>query len=214
MIYKREILHQIIQSIEEYPITLITGARQVGKTTLVSEIERTYNYKYLSFDDDLLLKEAKESPRVFLDKYCSHLILDEVQKVKEIFNELERRVNEIRRLKGSQEANGMYILTGSQKFDLMKEVSESMSERVGIINMSSLSKKEIRGWDDDNQIFRINNEKMFKHNVSRNLSNDELYESIIRGFYPARWEIENKPIKNYYSNYVKTYIERDIIDII
>lgn len=212
MIYKRKILEQVILSINEYPVTLITGARQVGKTTLVSYFEKEMNYKYLSFDNKTILEEAKKSPIEFLEKYGEHIIIDEVQKFEEIFIEIERLVNDKRRLKGSLAANGMYILTGSEKFTLMKNVSESMSGRVGIIEMQPLSQAEIRGWESTP--FKIDNEKLFSSSNKRNLNEDELYESIVRGFYPARWEIENKPIKNYYSNYIKTYIERDVLRLV
>jgi uncharacterized protein len=212
MIYKRNILPQVIQSVNEYPITLITGARQVGKTTLVSYFEENCGYKYLTFDDSDLLKEALASPKDFISKHGDHLILDEVQKAKELFPEIEFAVNEVRRKKGSQTANGMYILTGSQKFDLMSRVSESMSGRVGIIEMPPLSQAEIRGWEE--APFSVDNEKLFALSSGRELSLDELYVSIVRGFYPARWEIEGKPIKNYYANYVKTYIEKDVMRLI
>lgn len=212
MIFKRTIFKSVLESLDEYPVTLITGARQVGKTTLVSYFEKNANFKYLSFDDTNALKEAKENPKQFLEKYGYPLILDEVQRVPAIFIEIECIVNEVRKNKGSQAANGMYILTGSQKFNLMKEVSESMSGRVGIINMQPLSQAEIRGWDE--LPFKVDNDYLFNLEETRQISDDEIYKSIINGFYPARWEIENKPIKNYYSNYVKTYIDRDVSQLI
>lgn len=212
MLINRSILPAVIQNIQEYPITLITGARQVGKTTLVSYFEERYGYKYLSFDNSDLLREALDNPRKFLEKWGYPIIIDEVQKAQSLFVEIERIVNEVRRKNGSQKANGMYILTGSQKFNLMKEVSESMSGRVGIIEMQPLSQCEIRGW---NEIpFVVDNQELMNKSDSRQLSDEELYASIVRGFYPARWEIEGKPIKNYYSNYVKTYIERDVSQLI
>lgn len=99
MIYERTILKAVLQSIDEYPITLITGARQVGKTTLVSYFEKNKNYKYLSFDDSDLLKEANENPKAFLKKYGYPLILDEVQYAKNIFFEIEHIVNDVKRKK-------------------------------------------------------------------------------------------------------------------
>jgi len=212
MLYKRTILPIVIQSTKEYPVTLITGARQVGKTTLVSYFEKERKYKYISFDDDGLLKEAKENPKAFLQKQGYPLIIDEVQKAPIVFNEIEKIVNDIRRKKGSLIANGMYILTGSQKYSLMKEVSESMSGRVAIIEMPPLSQCEIQGWQE--LPFLINNAQLISKCEKRNLSDEQLFESIVCGFYPARWEIKGKTINNYYSNYVKTYIERDVSQLI
>ena len=211
MIYNRTILNSIITSLDEYPVTLITGARQVGKSTLVSYFENK-GYKYLTFDDTSLLAEAKKDPKKFIEKYGYPLILDEIQRAKELFIEIESMVNKVRKEEGSLKANGMYILTGSQKFHLMKGVSESLSGRVGIIEMEPLSQAEIRGWKEE--IFDVNADKLFKKSNSRQLDEDDLYLSIVRGFYPARWEIEGKPIKNYYSNYLRTFIERDVLELI
>ena len=212
MLYKREILDAVIQCVDEYAITLITGARQVGKTTLVSYFEKEKGFTYLSFDDTDLLAEAKNDPKRFIDSHRPPLILDEVQRVPEIFLEIEAVVNRVKRTEGSQAANGMYILTGSQKFNLMKEVSESMSGRVGIVDMPPLSQREIRGWNGKE--FTIDNEGLLDAAERRELGDEALYESIVRGFYPARWEITGKPIKNYYANYVKTYVERDVSELI
>lgn len=212
MIFQRHILPIVKRSLDEYPITLVTGARQVGKTTLVSVIEKENGYGYLSFDDTELLASAKRDPKKFIADHPAPIIFDEVQKAKELFPEIEAVVNKVRREKGSQVANGMYILTGSQKFHLMKEVSESMSGRVSIIEMPPLSQAEIRDWSEP--VFSVDNETLFDRSEKRALSDDDLYQSIVRGFYPARWEIEGKPIENYFSNYVKTYLDRDVSQLI
>ena len=212
MIYQRHILATLKRSLDEYPITLVTGARQVGKTTLVSVIEKESHYQYLTFDDTDLLALAKKDPKKFVEEHPAPIIFDEVQKAKELFPEIEAVVNRTKREKGSQAANGMYILTGSQKFNLMKEVSESMSGRVSIIEMPPLSQAEIRNWSEP--VFSVDNETLFDRCDSRALSDEELYDSIVRGFYPARWEIEGKPIQNYFSNYIKTYLDRDVSQLI
>lgn len=212
MIFQRHIFSAVSRSINEFPITLITGARQVGKTTLVTIIERERGYKYVSFDDTELLASAKANPKKFIKEHPAPIIFDEVQKAKELFPEIEAIVNEVRRERGSQSANGMYILTGSQKFNLMKEVSESMSGRVSIIEMPPLSQAEIRNWPEP--VFSVDNNNMLSDSEKRSLSDEDLYLSIVRGFYPARWEIEGKPIENYFSNYMKTYLDRDVSQLI
>ena len=211
MLYKRTILDEIINSVDEYPVTLITGARQVGKSTLVSYFENK-GYKYITFDDTELLAKAKENPKKFINDLGYHVIIDEIQRAKELFIEIENVVNDFKRNNGTLATNGMYILTGSQKFHLMKGVSESMSGRVGIIEMEPLSQSEIREWNEEP--FVIDNELLMQKTNDRYLTQDDLYLSIVRGFYPARWEIEGKPIKNYYSNYLKTFIERDVSELI
>jgi len=211
MLYKRTILEEVERTTKEYPVTLITGARQVGKTTLVSYFENK-GYSYLSFDDTELLSEAKSKPKEFISKHKPPIILDEIQRAKELFIEIENAVNDARRKRGTLAANGMYILTGSQKWELMKGVNESLSGRVGIIEMEPLSQAEIKGWEENT--FIIDNEKLMEKANTRSLPEADLYTSIVRGFYPARWEIEGKPIKNYYSNYLKTFIEKDVSELI
>ena len=101
------------QSLDEYPITLVTGARQVGKTTLVSIIEKENHYQYLTFDDTDLLALAKKDPKKFVEEHPAPIIIDEVQKAKDLFPKIEAVVNRTKREKGSQAANGMYILIGT-----------------------------------------------------------------------------------------------------
>lgn len=207
----RNIFPIIEQCVDEYSVTLITGARQVGKSTLAARFcDR--GYRYLTFDDTALLAKAKENPKKFVQNHPAPIIFDEIQKAKELFPEIENAVNEVKRKKGSQASNGMYILTGSQKYQLMRGISESMSGRVGIVEMPPLTQAEIRGYEQPR--FFVDNETLMKRAEERTLSDDELYESIVRGFYPARWEIPGKPIRNFYSNYVQTYLERDVVELI
>ena len=110
MLIQRQILPYVEKTISEYPVTLITGARQVGKTTLVTMIEKKHGYTYFSFDDTDLMKEAKENPKLFLENHPAPVIFDEIQRVPELFLEIEASVNKIRREQGSIAANGMYLL--------------------------------------------------------------------------------------------------------
>ncbi|MGM9814484.1 MAG: ATP-binding protein [Candidatus Enteromonas sp.] len=212
MYIERHIRKILETNLKEYPVTLITGARQVGKTTLVTEIEKDLHYTYLSFDDTDHLGEAKADPKSFLRNHPAPIILDEIQRVPELFIEIEAMVNEVRRKEGNDKANGMFILTGSQKYHLMKGIAESLSGRVGIIEMPPLSQAEIRGWED--RAFEINAEKMMALSEERVLTDEDLYDSIVRGFYPARWETKGVPIHNFYFNYTKTYLERDVSQLI
>ena len=211
MKFKRTILNTIINTINEYPVTLITGARQVGKTTLASYFEDK-GYTYISFDDTEILSKAKENPKKFIENYGYPLIIDEIQRCKELFIEIENNVNEVRKKEGTLKANGMYILTGSQKFHLMKGVSESLSGRVGIIELEPLSQAELNGWKE--VPFEYSLDTLIEKAECRKLDDDDLYLMITRGLYPARWEIEGKPINNYYFNYLKTYIDRDVSELI
>lgn len=192
------------------PITLITGARQVGKTTLCKQLVKDMNYNYVSLDNTRELTSAINDPAMFLKLHPAPLIIDEIQKCKELFIELESIVNEIRF--NDVENRGMYVITGSQAYDLMKEVSESMSGRVAIVNVSPLSLREIRNLKEEP--FVINPEINTISAKNNKLSIDELYEYIIRGFYPEIYDLNIDDIDQFYSDYVMTYIERDVSKII
>ena len=195
MKFKRTILKQVINITKDYPITLVTGARQVGKTTLVEYFKQHRKYNFISFDDDLLVEEAKRSPREFLNKYKPPLIIDEVQKAQELFGEIVYRVNTVRREQDPDKANGMYILTGSQKYALMRHAAESMAGRVGIIEMPPLSQAEINNWTEEP--FDTDFGKMSNKANERNLSDEDLFKSIIKGFYPERWRSSGET-QNYF----------------
>ena len=212
MIYKRTIEKIILERTKFIPITLITGARQVGKSSLMSIFEERLNYSLTSLDKPKNEIEAKSNTETFLNHHKLPLIIDEVQKAPILFNELVSRVNEIRRKSKGNEANGMYILTGSQKYSLMKNVKESMAGRVSIIVMPPLSQCEIREWEE--KPFEIDISKMFEKSENRELSKNDLYKSIIRGFYPELWKNENYDAKIFYDDYIETYLKKDVPDFI
>ena len=117
----RHIKEVIDYSIKNYPCVILTGPRQVGKTTLLSNDYATGSFNYVTLDNysDRLL--AKNDPQTFLEIHPYPLIIDEAQKAPELFPELEYIINEKRRIEGSKKANGLYILSGSNR----KEILES-----------------------------------------------------------------------------------------
>ena len=206
---QRSIKEVLINNINSYPVTLVTGARQIGKSTLCYELTKENNFNYVSLDDLDNRSEAINDPKFFLEKHKTPLIIDEVQYAPVLFEYIEAIVNKKRLETG--DANGMYVLTGSQKFKLMKNVTESMAGRVGVINMSPLSYNEV--------ISRI--EIPFKVDLNaalqrseRKISSDELFELITRGFYPELYRNPKLNVNTFYSNYVSSYIDRDVTDII
>ena len=125
----RTIYKEIIDTIKNKAVTVITGARQVGKTTLCSLIETELGFNYVSLADPIIRNSAKSDPSEFLSLNPFPLIIDEIQKAPELFEYLEGIVDkEIK--KGNKK--GLYVLTGSQAYKLMKGVTESMSGRVGV----------------------------------------------------------------------------------
>lgn len=213
---KRNISNTVKNLLGQYPIILLTGARQVGKTTLVSQFQKESNYKYISLDDKEIFELAAKDPVKLLKEFSPPLIIDEVQKATNLFDHITSIVNETRRTKGNKEANGMFILTSSQKYHSMKNVTESMTGRVAIIEMPPLSQSEI-----NNQIenpFFIDSqsiEPIIKRSAYEyKLNQKDLFESIINGFYPINWTDQKIKPSVFYRNYLKTYLERDVNQLI
>lgn len=206
---ERTIKKALLLNIESYPVTLVTGARQVGKSTLCYELKKELNYNYVSLDNMDERQLANEDPKFFLLKHKAPLIIDEVQKAPILFEYIESIVNQTRLEIGS--ANGMYVLTGSQKFRLMKSVTESLAGRVGIINMSPLSYNEIINKKE--VPFVIKEDRIFDYELNK-MTIDELFEQITKRFYPELYCNSKLDKDTFYANYVATYIDRDVSEII
>lgn len=155
---KRTIKETIIDSIKHWPVTLLTGAWEVGKSTVCYEIAKELGFNYVSLDEIRYRKEANEDPEMFLIKHEAPLVIDEIQYAPILFEVIESIVNK-KKLETGQN-NGMYILTGSQTFELMKNVTESMALRVSILKMSPLSIREIKNVKEERISF--NKEDIFK----------------------------------------------------
>lgn len=185
-----------------FPTVLITGARQTGKSTLLKNSNISSSFEYITFDDPYMVLSVKNDAKTFLELHESPVIFDEIQYVKKIFPFIKIRVDENRR-------NGMYLLTGSQQFELMKDVSESLAGRIGIITLAGISLRE-RFNETYYQPFIPTKEFIFFRRKSKvNLKQTELWRIIQEGSYP---EIVTKNIlpEDFYTSYIKTYIERDV----
>ena len=143
MFVQRHLESELLEANQFFPVLLLTGARQVGKTTLLSKIAEP-NRRFVSLDPLDVRAKAKDDPRLFLEDNPPPVIIDEIQYVPELLPYIKANVDEMRRT-NPDKAPGMYWLTGSQKFELMEGVSESLSGRIGIFNMHPLSNREIFG---------------------------------------------------------------------
>ncbi len=205
----RTIYKEILDTINNKAVTVITGARQVGKTTLCSLLENDLKFNYVTLADPIIRNSAKNDPSEFLSLNPFPLIIDEIQKVPELFEYIEGIVDkEIK--KGNKK--GLYVLTGSQAYKLMKGVNESMSGRVGLIAMSPLSLNEIN--EKEETPFDVNIELIKAKTNNYIIDTRKMYDYIIRGFYPELYDNPNLKTSVFYSDYVETYIERDVSDFI
>ena len=182
---------------------LLTGPRQVGKSTLINHLFKDANK--VTFDDDLLLAQATEDPQMFLYNNPCPLIIDEVQKCPTIFNRLKIVLD------NTEEMSNFY-LTGSQKLQLIEGISESLAGRVSVIELDGLSMREI---------YNISFNKHFvptKDYINERekclIDYKDVWTKIHRGFYPELYSNKKKEWIDFYQSYVKTYIERDVNKII
>jgi len=206
----RNIYKEIEKSINTRPVTLITGARQVGKSTLALMISKKRNFNYISLDSSRERELARKDPELFLSLHPWPLIIDEVQRAPQLFDVIEEIVNNE---KINNEKNyGMYILTGSQTYKLMNNVTQSLAGRISIIHMMPLSRNEILNREEP--IFDFDIKQIQKRASSNKLSPTSLYELIVNGFYPELYSNELLDKQKFYSDYIETYIERDVSEII
>jgi len=180
---------------------LVTGPRQVGKTTMLRE--SLGNVAYVSLDDPMVLEQAKESPMSFVADNRWPVFIDEIQKAPALFPLLKMNIDKENR-------KGMYYLSGSQQFHMMKNVSESMSGRIGIINLLPLSLRERNGLAFDEPFIPTREylDKMRENHVG--VTSDALWHIIQRGSMPELASNADFDWQMFYSAYVKTYIERDV----
>lgn len=181
---------------------LVTGARQVGKSTLVKH--EFQNFNRANFDDRLTRLQAKEEPKLFFLNHPCPLFIDEVQKENSILEDIKLIVDE-------SEERGKFILSGSQRLELMKGMSESLAGRVSVSELAGLSLREIYGVKF-NQHF-VPSEKYMSEREQDLKPYQDIWKIIHKGSYPELYDIE-RDWQEYYSSYVATYLERDINELI
>ena len=194
--YSREVKERIKKINDTFRVLVVTGPRQVGKTTLLESLS-TKNMTKVSLDDETLRKEAQENPKIFLDSYPTPLFIDEVQYAPQLFPYIKMKVDQ-------DKTRGQYWLSGSQLFDLMKNVTESLAGRAGIVKMNSFTYSEIIQ-NTEKEIFDPENLKESKY-----IDVNEAFERIFNGGMPELYDIPNMDRNDFYYSYINTYIEKDI----
>ncbi len=194
----RSIEQKLLADAQNYKALLITGSRQVGKSTLLKKIFP--GYKYVTLDDPFLERQARDNGDMFLTLNPPPVVIDEVQHAPELFRYIKKFCD-------GSDTHGLFCLSGSQQFPLMKGVSETLSGRISIIELNGLSLREIQQ-DIFAQPF-LPTAKYVQERGKTAHSPGNIWEIIHRGSYP---ELQNMALDwaSYYGNYVKTYLERDV----
>lgn len=201
--YRQRIIETVIKNVvKTFPIILLNGPRQVGKTTILKHcMDNSMSYVTL---DDLSSRElAKKDPKLFLGRNKFPLLIDEIQYAPELFPYIKIIVDR-------ENKNNLYWFTGSQQFSLMKNVSESLAGRIGILNLQGLSQSEKLDIMNVGKFLPTDEYLEKKRSLSKRIDLHELYELIWRGSFPRVSLNEEVDWNIFYSSYLQTYIERDV----
>ncbi len=187
---ERTLTGQILQASKHFPVVVLTGARQVGKTTLLTHLfpER----HYITLDRPSIAEQAETDPAFFFRNHPPPLVLDEIQYTPSLFRHLKIEVDQDRL------AYGKFIVTGSQKFSLMREVQESLAGRVAILQLEGLSIREL----------------VAAKILPTALDLDLLVRIFTRGGFPELWIDPDKPHRLFLDSYIATYLERDVRQVL
>ena len=227
MYIRRTVEKAIKQASSFFPVVLVTGPRQVGKTTVFENCESgepivkdmetglpanqeglvidTKCRNYVSLDTLEERTLAKQDPGRFLKRYQAPLLIDEIQYATELLPYIKAIVDK-------EKKKGMYWITGSQQFNLMANVTESLAGRVGILNLQGFSQSEKDNMPDTPPF--LPTEKILKAKEKTDKGTKDIFHRIWKGSYPALFNDSDRNWKLFYDSYMQTYIERDVKQII
>ena len=204
--YLKRTLENYVKNVSNtFPVLLLTGARQIGKTTLLKHIEETTR-KYVTLDNPVIRVLAQEEPDLFLQRYSPPVLIDEIQYAPELFSYIKMEVDKNRQA-------GAFWLTGSQQFHLMKNITETLAGRVGILNLQGFSQLELNKSPDVEPFIPEYEylEKLSKLSKFKTLS--EIYKVIWRGSFPSIATNNNIDHNIFYGSYLQTYLQRDVKEL-
>ena len=204
MFIKRTLENYISKVNDFFPIVMITGPRQVGKTSLLEECAKDKR-KYVSLDSSEKRSLAQNDPALFLQRYKPPVIIDENQYAPQLFPYIKEIVDK-------EKQKGMFWITGSQQFSLMQNISETLAGRVGIMHLQGFSQSE--KFDNYQQTSFLPELQNIENRKSNTLGTDTIFHTIWKGSYPSLWLSPDDNWELFYNSYVQTYIQRDVRQIL
>ena len=202
----RELERKFLKMNDFFKAVLVTGARQTGKTTMLKHLAEGTDRKYVSLDDMAARELAQSDPVLFLQTYKPPVLIDEIQYAPQLFERIKVYCD-------NSEENGLFWLTGSQQYQMINNVRESLAGRVGILNLYSLSQREKSGvlmnepLSFDYDSLNERQKKVKTNNVV------EVFEHIWTGGMPQVQTADEEMRSEYFNSYVNTYLMRDAAEI-
>ncbi|MBU1366466.1 MAG: ATP-binding protein, partial [Candidatus Omnitrophica bacterium] len=195
--------------VSQFPVVVLTGARQAGKSTLLKHLFKSGRWEYVNFDKRGVLEKVKSDPDLFVKDISSNIIIDEAQKAPEVFHSIKWRIDEGLKYK--------IILSGSANFQLLHKVTETLAGRAGILELFPFSVNEkYKGSNILELLFSSQSIKKIADRIRnyKRIKDEFILQHILWGGYPKVFEYRNTGLKlNWFENYRTTYIERDLRDL-
>ncbi|MDR2734143.1 MAG: ATP-binding protein [Spirochaetota bacterium] len=207
MYYRRHIESVVEHIAKRKPVIVLTGARQVGKSTMLKEAYR--HIRYVSLDRPAVRESAKETPSLFFETNKPPVVVDEIQKAAELFDFIKDIVDR-------DKAKGQFYLTGSQSMVLMKNISDSLAGRAGVIKLLGLSMRELAGLKYRAPFLPTKEHAKSMEKSGAKFDYAKIVSCIHKGFFPELYETKSDlhDWADFYSSYFQTYIEKDIKDVL
>jgi predicted AAA+ superfamily ATPase len=200
----RTLAEQVNKTSHDFKVLLVTGPRQVGKTTLLQDVGKK-DRSYITLDDLTLRTAAQEDPAGFIERLDLPVLIDEVQYAPNLFPYIKMTVDKAKK-------TGLFWLTGSQQFDMMKNVTESLAGRAGILQLQGITLAEEQGRAGGSPFLPTLPVMKMRQKTAKPLTAKALFEKIWRGSYPDVVLQNGKNWERFYDSYVSTYIQRDVQD--
>lgn len=207
MYITRNIEETINRISSQFKVLLLTGARQVGKTTLLKHLAQDTGRTYVTLDDLAVRSLALSDPALFLQRYTPPLLIDEIQYAPALLSYIKIYADN-----GAQ--NGDIWLTGSQRLPLMQGVTESLAGRVGIVDLQGLTANEINGTENTEPFIPVKDTLFKRINNAKKQSLKEIYKLIWQGSMPALYNGGEQDGQSYYASYVQTFLQRDVMKLL
>lgn len=204
MYINRQLEPKFLKMSKFFKAVLVTGARQVGKTTMLKHLSK--DRTYVSLDDVDTLTLAKQDPKLFFMRYKTPIIIDEVQKAPELFPYIKIICDE-------SNETGLFWLTGSEQFSMTKNVTESLAGRIGIMTLYPLSLSEITKASFDKPIDFSIDALIEREKATKSFDLNSIFETIWKGGMPQVQKADEEERAIYFSSYINTYLMRDVTNI-